>query len=196
MSNKIDILLPTNGKRMDGLKAQISSILNQTHKDIHLWILMDGCEIEVECIEIQDNRVTFISTPEERGGNYGHGAIKWALSDLPLTGEFVWMTGDDDCLLPWGFEGLVHESEGYDMVTGVCLAVTRGHTWAGELTALGVTIHSGMITGSSCIYRRDRLLKVGYDDSCYEADWVLIKKMLDYPCKQTLHTIAVMPQYV
>ena len=119
MSNKIDILLPTNGKRLEGLKSQIRSVLHQSHEDIHLWVLMDGCNVEAECLDItcEDRRVTFISVPSEHSGQHGHKAIKWTLAELPLDGEWVWMTGDDDCLLPWGFEGLLHESEGYDMVT-------------------------------------------------------------------------------
>jgi len=192
VKDKIDILLPTTGERYDGLIYQIEAVLNQSYRSVHLWVLVDG---EAVVKRFLDSRVSIVKVPKEFSGNHGHTPIKWALETLPLDGEWVWMTGDDDCLLPWGIEGLVKEGAGADMITGVCLAVSRGKQWVAERTPLGLEMQLGRVTGSSCLYRRSRLNEVGYDDVGYTADWTLIKKMLKFPCKHTNHVIAVMPQY-
>lgn len=72
MEEKVDILLATYNTNIQYLKEQIDSILNQTHKNIHLIINDDNStNKEVQKIlkqyEKQDNRITVYLQEENKG---------------------------------------------------------------------------------------------------------------------------------
>ena len=194
----IDVLLPTQGKRMNGLKFQIQAILNNSYKDIHLWVLIDcdnahDIEDEIDVMGYYPNeRFTSIVVPEEWQGNWGHRPIKYAIEELPLEGDWIITSGDDDVITEWALDELIKQSDGVNMVVGICLPVSRmlGQTDR----VLGEHMGLGQITGSCCLYRSSSVKEVGYDDSTYEADWKLIEKMMRFPYRQIKSVLFVMPQ--
>lgn len=193
----IDVLLPTQGLRMNGLIFQIHAILNQSYKDYHLWVLVDAEDKENTIARILSSvpphsRITIVEVPDEWSGNWGHRPIKYAIEELPLEGEWLITSGDDDCIMEWALERLIENSSGVDSVIGVCIPTNRQHDNVNRV--LGELIHSGYITGSCCLYKTERVKEVGYDDSTYQADWVLIEKMIQHPYKQIDSVLFVMPQ--
>jgi hypothetical protein len=193
----IDVLLPTAGKRMNGLKFQIQAILNNSYKDIRLWTLIDNDNAKEIRDELRkdlkfDSRHKTIVVPEEWRGNWGHRPIKYAIEKLPLEGEWIITSGDDDVITEWALDELIRQSQGVNMVVGICLPVSRmlGQTDR----VLGEHMAYGHITGSCCLYRSSSVREVGYDDSTYEADWKLIEKMMRFPLRQIKSVLFVMPQ--
>jgi hypothetical protein len=193
----IDVLLPTQGKRMNGLKFQIQAILNNSYKDIALWTLIDANnadEVRAELrIELRtDKRHKIIIVPKDWQGNWGHRPIKYAIEKLPLKGDWLITSGDDDVIMEWALDELIKQSDSVNMVVGICLPVSRmlGQTDR----VLGEHMGLGQITGSCCLYRSSSVKEVGYDDSTYEADWKLIEKMMRFPYRQIKSVLFVMPQ--
>lgn len=193
----VDVLLPTQGIREQGLIFQIDAFLNQSYRKMQLWVLIDSDNASFVASTIKakvkrHERVKLIIVPEEWRGKHGHRPIKYAIENLPLEGDFVMTSGDDDCVMPWGVEKLAENTNDVDMVIGLCHATRRNHD--DSEVVLGKNIVLGEITGSCCLYRTSRVKEVGYDDELYEADWVLISKMLHYPSRQINSVIFVMPQ--
>lgn len=190
----VDIILPTNGKRPDGLAYQIDAILNQSYKNIKLWVLNDTCGELI--LNRKDDRLSDIDVPDGHHGNAGHNAIKWALQSLPLQGEWIYLIGDDDCLAPWAIDELVSASdEKTDMVVAFIVAVHRDHNIATEI--LGSVMELGKITGSCCLFRASKLKEFGWDNSGYTSDWITMKKFIDSKAeiRKIRKVIAIMPQY-
>lgn len=205
MINKegVDVLLPTRGERMNGLLYQAWAFLNQSYPNLTLWILVDsdrfkGIETELKSnLPLLPSQLTekfkIVEIPSEWRGRWGHGAIRYAIENLPLEGEWLITSGDDDCVMEWGVKSLVEGSnDNVDMVVGLCIPVKRNYDIVRGY--LGERIEKGNITGSCCLYRRSRVMEVGYDDSTYAADWVLINKMMKFPYKQLNTVLFVMPQ--
>jgi hypothetical protein len=191
----IDVLLPTQGKRMNGLKFQIQAILNNSYKDIRLWTLIDSDnaeEVRAELSKTLHKRHNIIIVPEEWRGNWGHRPIKYAIEELPLKGEWLITSGDDDVITEWALDELIKQSQGVNMVVGICLPVSRMLCQTDRV--LGEHMALGQITGSCCLYRLSSVKEVGYDDSTYEADWKLIEKMMRFPFRQIKSVLFVMPQ--
>ncbi len=177
---QVDIIMPTNNKRPDGLKFQIDAILNQSYKDIKLWLLNDTDGV----LEIhrQDDRLNKIDVPEGHRGNAGHNAIRWAIENLPLTGDYIYPIGDDDCLTPWA------------ITIAYIVAVHRDYTVAPEI--LGSKIELGKITGSCCLFKATKLKEFGWDNSSYISDWIVIEKFIkNGSVSRVKKIIAVMPQF-
>ena len=196
-SGRVDILLPTKGERLNGLIFQVNAILNQSYKNRVLWVLVDGDDeifdlIKRTIAEQCKGAVEVIHVPNGWRGNWGHRPIKWALENLPLEGEWVITSGDDDCIMEWALDELVKNSEGVDTVIGICIPTKRNYSFVKFY--LGENIQLANITGSCCLYRRSRVMEVGYDDSRYEADWDLIEKMLKFPYCKINSVLFVMPQ--
>lgn len=192
MSGLVDIILPTNNKRIAGLKYQIDAVLNQSYQNIKLWLLNDT-ERDL-AIHREDYRLKKIDVPEGHHGNAGHNAIKWAIEELPLTGEYIYLIGDDDCLTPWAIDELVKGSENADIVIGFVIAVHRDYTVAPEI--LGSKIELGKITGSCCLFKTTKLKEFGWDNSSYISDWIVIEKFIkNGSVSRVKKVIAVMPQF-
>lgn len=197
VEGKIDVLLPTAGQRMNGYLFQVQAILNNSYKNIRLWSLIDHDDPKVVRNKVHeelkfDNRHTLVEVPTEWRGKHGHRPIKYVIENLPLDGEWIITSGDDDVIMEWALEKLIDNGNEVDMVIGMCDPVKRNHDYVD--TVLGEKLECGRITGSCCLYKRERVQEVGYDDSLYEADWVLIEKMLNYPHRQINTVLFAMPQ--
>jgi len=197
VKGRVDVLLPTSGERINGLIFQIQAILNQSHKDLRLWTLIDNDQPKIlrDIIRSRVNddvRHKMVTIPEEWRGGWGHKPIKYAIENLPLDGEWLITTGDDDVVMEWALEELVANGSDVDMVVGLCVPVRRNHDCVNIV--LGEKVELGRITGSCCLYKTERVKELGYDDNLYEADWILIEKMSKYPYKQIESALFVMPQ--
>lgn len=194
----IDVLIPTEGKRINGLLYQIYAFLNQSYNMITIWVLIDSSQsyqIEKHIIEsmgVVHGSVNLIHVPKEWSGNHGHNAIRYALGALPLRGTWFNTSGDDDCVMEWGMERLVANSDDVDMVIGKCIPTRRNHDY--QEGVLGRNLGLGMITGSCCLYRTSKVKELGYPTDEYNADWILIEKMLEGNFRKIDSVIYVMPQ--
>lgn len=72
MGNKVDILLTTYNTKIEYLKIQLDSILNQTYKNFTL-IISDDCSSNKEVIDVlkeyeqKDNRIQLYIQPQNLG---------------------------------------------------------------------------------------------------------------------------------
>ena len=194
----IDILIPTAGKRMNGLFYQISAFLNQSYHRLVVWVLIDHDDFEFIDAQIRDkfpsrhSVLKTINVPDEWRGNYGHNPIRYAVEKLPLKGEWINTSGDDDCVMEWGMEHLVSASDDVDMVIGKCIPTRRNHDY--QEGVLGRNIGLGMVTVSCCLYRTSKVREIGYPTDGYNADWKLIEKMIEGNFRKTNSVVYVMPQ--
>jgi len=177
--DKITVLLPTDGKKINGLNYQIDAVLNQSHKNLELVVLSSYADLD---IKRDDPRFKVVRVPEEFWGYWGHKAVRWAVYNLELDGDWLYVLGDDDVLCEWGLEKLIASGEGNDMVIGKVVALNRVNHNIGM--TLGADLACGHITGSCCLYRLSRVKEVDYTEDQYEADWILIKAMMKFPYKQ------------
>ena len=200
-NGRVDVLIPTAGERVDGLIYQINAFVNQSYKDKKIWVLVDVEDegaFGVLKARIHDRTrryapIETIQVPSEYRGKHGHGPIKYAVEKLPLDGDWIITSGDDDSVMPWALEKLIEASNGVDMVVGRCIPVKRNHGYL-ENHVLGYHMLHGHITGSCCLYRTSRLKELGYDDSRYDADWDMIEKMMEYRYSKVEAVLFVMPQ--
>jgi hypothetical protein len=200
-NGRIDVLIPTAGKRVDGLIYQINAFINQSYEFRTIWVLIDvesfdEFNILKKKIDAETKRyapVKMMHVPDEYRGKHGHGPIKYAVEKLPLEGDWIITSGDDDSVMPWALEKLIEASDGVDMVVGRVVPVKRNHEYL-ENHVLGYNMLHGHITGSCCLYRASRLKELGYDDSRYDADWDMIEKMMEYRYKRINTVLFVMPQ--
>ena len=201
----VNILLATDGKRINGLIFQCNSILNQSYKNIQLYILLD-CENHIEVQKkvgeriVPDDRIKFIIVPLAFSGSWGHSAIRYAIEHCDIQGEWTIFSGDDDCMTEWCIESLVNASDNVDMVIGKVIPVCKDNdaVFISKDTplsyVLGCEIDLGKITGSNCMYKTERLKEIGYKSTEYTADWELIGKFIEYPYKMIDTVLFVMPQ--
>lgn len=195
----IDVLMPTQGIRFEGLVYQIVAILNQKHRALTLWVLVDTeddsilHDIEDIVRRVPSPKIQIVRVPSEWGGHWGHRPIKYAIEHLPLEGEWVFMTGDDDCIPVWSLDGLMAASEGVDMVCGLCIGLTRNQEYTGEVWGQDLAINKA--TGSCCMYRLETVKELGYSDDRYAADWDLIERFLTAgkPYRKINKVISIMP---
>lgn len=77
----------------------ISSLINQTHKNWHLFLIHDGpSSMDIKSIvnATKDPRITYVETPE-RQGNWGHGYRKEYLQKLKDSDfEYIVITNGDN----------------------------------------------------------------------------------------------------
>lgn len=194
----IDVLIPTQGKRINGLIYQIQAFLNQSYKFVNVWVLVDSEDFNFIEYTIKRrlappySRVHVINVPREWGGNYGHNPIRYAIERLPLNGVWLNTSGDDDCVMEWGMGHLIDNSDDVDLVIGKCIPTKRNHDYDGDV--LGRDIELGKVTGSCCLYRTSKVKEIGYSSENYNADWILIEKMMEGNFRKIDSVIYVMPQ--
>ena len=200
-NGRIDVLIPTAGRRVDGLIYQINAFVDQSYQYKTVWVLIDvdsDAEFHVLRARIFDRTrryapIEIVRVPEDYRGKHGHGPIRYAVERLDLMGDWIITSGDDDSVMPWALEELIKESAGVSMVIGKVLPVRRDHKYLPH-HVLGDNITHGHITGSCCLYSAEKIKTLGYDDSRYDADWDMIEKMMRFPHKQIDTILFVMPQ--
>ncbi|HLO47854.1 MAG TPA: glycosyltransferase [Kamptonema sp.] len=99
-SNLFSIVIPTR-QRHDTLKYSIQSVLSQTYSDFEL-VVMDNCS-SLETAEVvssfNDPRIKYYRTSERLSMS-----DNWELALSYATGEYIFILGDDDALMPDALE--------------------------------------------------------------------------------------------
>lgn len=99
MEEKVDILVATYNTKKEYLEKQLQSIIEQTYKNIHIYI-SDDCSTENETIEIlkeyekKDERITLILQEKNLGLN-----SNWEYLLKQSTAEYIMFSDHDDI---WG----------------------------------------------------------------------------------------------
>ncbi len=122
MGKVATIIVPTTKDRGPLLPYSVGSILNQTVKDIEVFIIGDGVYEETrkiihELIE-KDKRIRFFDHPKDisRGEKYRHDALQES------KGEIVCYLCDRDLMLPFHIEKLLEYYKKYNLVVPQCFS--------------------------------------------------------------------------
>jgi glycosyltransferase involved in cell wall biosynthesis len=111
MTVKFSIIIPTR-ERHDTLPYAIQSVLNQTYPDFEI-VVMDNCStIETEEVvsSFADARIKYYRSPIRLSMDRN-----WELGISYTTGEYIFVLGDDDAMLPDGLELVASLLDKYPM---------------------------------------------------------------------------------
>jgi len=99
-NNLFSIVIPTR-QRHDTLKHSIQSVLNQTYSDFELVVMdnFSSAETAEVVASFNDERIKYYRAPEKLSMS-----DNWELALSYATGEYIFVLGDDDALMPDGLE--------------------------------------------------------------------------------------------
>lgn len=99
-NNLFSIVIPTR-QRHDTLKHSIQSVLNQTYSDFELVVMdnFSSAETAEVVASFNDERINYYRAPEKLSMS-----DNWELALSYATGEYIFVLGDDDALMPDGLE--------------------------------------------------------------------------------------------
>jgi len=124
---KATVIVPTTGDRGPLLPYSVGSILNQTVKDIEIFIIGDGVDNQTrdtiyKLIE-KDNRIRFFDHPKDvsRGEIYRHQALQEA------SGKIVCYLLDRDLMLPFHIANLLKYYEKYNFVSSLTYRIFQNY---------------------------------------------------------------------
>ena len=113
MSKKVSAIIAV-WDRPQILHRSVSSVLTQTHKNLELIVVGDGCppEVEREYLEVvasfKDDRIRWMNCPEHGAdGKWVAGAANRNYALEHATGEYIAPLDDDDMWVPWHLEECV-----------------------------------------------------------------------------------------
>ena len=164
----VDVVLPTFA-RPHTLPFAIRSVLAQSHTNLRLHVVGDGCDAESEALvrAVSDPRVSFRRFPKGRGFGYANRNVVLRESDAP----YVAYMSDDDLWFPDHLEhGLRVLREGQlDLVAVRSVAVTppdrlEPHFFAFDWqSAFATRFLRAWFTGAAnCVHRRRVFDVLGY----------------------------------
>ena len=112
MSALVDVILPTHS-RAKTLPFAIEAVLGQTHRELRLHVVGDGCPDATAAVagSFPDPRVTFHRFPKGPGCGYAHRNAVLRDTGAP----FVAYATDDDLWLPDHLESAVAELRGREL---------------------------------------------------------------------------------
>lgn len=156
----------------------ISSLINQTHKDWHLFLIHDGpSSMDIKSIvdATRDKRITYIETAVRRG-NWGHSYRKEYLEKLKTSDfDYVVITNSDN-----------HHSPAY------CEYLLRGFTNGQVAVYHDQMVHSylgwgiincrlqqGYLDCAGVMVRKDVACSIGWRDvEAHSADWLYFNDII------------------
>lgn len=102
MKYKVSVVIPTYKRRLEVISRAINSVLNQTYKNLEIFVIDDSPadfigskEIKEFLFSLRDKRIKYIRHSDNMGANVARNTgIKAA------TGEFIAFLDDDDEWLP------------------------------------------------------------------------------------------------
>ena len=99
-NNLFSLVIPTR-QRHDTLKHSIQSVLNQTYSDFELVVMdnFSSAETAEVVASFNDERIKYYRAPEKLSMS-----DNWELGLSYATGEYIFVLGDDDALMPDGLE--------------------------------------------------------------------------------------------
>lgn len=176
---KVSVIIPTY-RRAENLSAAVSSVLDQTHQNLEIFVVDDNephSEDRQETALVmrsfeEDDRVRFIQLPKNMGGAAARNVGLYA-----STGDYICFLDDDDVFLPKKIEESVRVLERLDMDYG---GVYCGfHGWnsleenaerylEGNLTpeVLKLQYRQHYLHTCTAMYRKEALIRInGFDES-------------------------------
>jgi glycosyltransferase involved in cell wall biosynthesis len=164
----VDVILPTY-RRPHTIAYAIRSVLAQTHRELTLHVVGDGCSAETEAVVagIQDPRVRFHRFPKAMGFGYVHRNDVLRRSAAP----FVAYMTDDDLWFPdhleRGLEALGDASLGLVAFRSIQVRypnVLDPYFFAFDWTAGAASrwLRNWFMGSVNCIHRREVFEDVGY----------------------------------
>jgi len=181
MSHKVDVIIPTyNG--MPYLKDTIKSVLEQSHKDLTLYIIDDGStdngETEKYVLGLKDRRVKYYK--KKNGGQATARNFGIRISEAP----FVAMVDSDDIWDKNKLEkqlDLMNKNPRVGLVYGLCKLIDESGNvfdevvWQKRGDLFQYLLRGNKISGSASmvLVRREALNKVGlfHEDFLIGEDW-------------------------
>jgi len=183
LTQSVDVVIPTyNG--MPYLKDAVESVLNQTHKDLNLYVVDDGSQDNGETkryiSSLKDSRVHYLRKP-----NGGQASAR-NLGAREAKSAFVAFLDSDDVWYPEKLQkqlDAMREQLEMGMVYGLCDYINISGEITGELLSqrsgdlFDYLLAGNRITGSASmvLIRRELLEKLGYfrEDLLIAEDWAL-----------------------
>jgi len=135
--NKVSIIMATYNRRDLLMERSLPSVINQTYGNLEIIIVGDGTDqATVDALkDYPDSRVSFTNLLHFDYPDHQHA--HWGLQGLAArnygldhaTGRYIAMLDDDDEMMPFAIEYLVHalEREDVDFVYGFSEAYKNGH---------------------------------------------------------------------
>lgn len=124
---KATVIVPTTGDRGALLPYSVGTVLQQTVKDIEIFIIGDGVDDSTRGIIYElinnDSRIKFFDNPKDeiRGEIYRHRALKEA------KGKIVCYLLDRDLMLPYHIENLLKYLDKYNYVSSLPYRIYKNY---------------------------------------------------------------------
>lgn len=156
----------------------ISSLINQSHKDWHLFLVHDGpSSIDIQAIvnATKDSRITYTETPERRQ-NWGHPIRREYLEKIKDSDfDYVVITNGDNYYTPSFCEYML---KGFTNGQVACYSGKMGHSYI----AWGVIECKplqGYIDCGNVMVRKDVACEIGWNDTeSHSSDWLYFNDII------------------
>ncbi|WP_421894476.1 glycosyltransferase family 2 protein [Marinoscillum sp.] len=128
MKVKATVILPTTKERAPVLPYSIGSILQQTEKEIEIFVIGDGVDeatrLVIQGLMLEDDRIRFFDHPkgDRRGETYRHQALS-----EEARGEIVCYLLDRDLMLPNHIELMYAHLQEHNFCIHTSLSVLENH---------------------------------------------------------------------
>ena len=168
----------------------ISSLINQTHKDWHLFLIHDGpstMDIKGIVSATKDPRITYTETPK-RLGNWGHGYRREYLQKLKDSEyDYIVITNADNHHVPTYCEYMI---KGF---TNGEVAVYHSHMVHSYIRwgILECKLQQGFIDCAGMMIRKDVACSTGWNNiEAHSADWAFFNEIIQ---KHGINKFAKVP---
>lgn len=156
----------------------ISSLINQTHKDWHLFLIHDGpASMDIRKIvdAAADDRITYIET-ETRQGNWGHGYRREYLDKLRTSDfDYIVISNGDNHHAPVYCEYML---KGFTngQVAVYCDQMVHSYTaWK----VINCKLQLGYLDCAGVMVRKDVACEVGWRDTeSHSSDWTYFSDII------------------
>ena len=173
----LDVFIPTLKQRLNGLVCNIHTIFN-SGLNVRVTISLpdnDYPELMELLTEKEKECIRFVPNVPQGEPSI---PIKHCLENVELL-EWVYLVADDDCVLPWGLQHLWEAREGYSMVMGQVLGVSRNKHLDFTAWKIGFDIiESHVSTAMYNMRSLEKLPKPWYEISPI-SDYLLIRRMAE-----------------
>jgi hypothetical protein len=156
----------------------ISSLINQTHKHWHLFLIHDGpCSMNLKSIveATGDSRITYIETPE-RQGNWGHGYRQEYLTKLKDSDfDYVVITNSDNHHTPTYCEYMLKGFTNGQVAVYHSQMIHSYVAWK----IIECRLQQGYVDCAGVMVRKDVACSVGWRDvDAHSADWIYFEDII------------------
>lgn len=156
----------------------ISSLINQTHKDWHLFLIHDGpssMDIKSIVAATRDKRITYTET-ETRLGNWGHGYRKEYLQKLKTSDfDYIVITNSDNHHMPTYCEYLL---KGFTNGQVAVYHDQMVHSYLGW-GIINCKLQQGYLDCAGVMVRKDVACEIGWQEvEAHSADWLYFNDII------------------